>query len=148
MIILEKFSYETNGYNRDEVNKFINDVIVQTENIVSRCRKQRDEIESLKNELEHYRNLEKSLNMAILKAEETGDNIKRMARNEAEMIIGDAKGNASRIVNESLLRAEKIENRADILERNLKIFKRKLRIIVEQQMAVVDEIEVLELDPK
>lgn len=148
MIILEKFSYETNGYNRDEVNKFINDVIVQTENIVSRCRKQRDEIESLKKELEHYRNLEKSLNMAILKAEETGDNIKRMARNEAEMIIGEAKGNASRIVNESLLRAEKIENRADILERNLKIFKRKLRIIVEQQMAVVDEIEVLELDPK
>ena len=148
MIILEKFSYETNGYNRDEVNKFINDVIVQTENIVSRCKKQRDEIESLKKELEHYRNIEKSLNMAILKAEETGDNIKRMARNEAEMIIGDAKGNASRIVNESLLRAEKIENRADILERNLKIFKRKLRIIVEQQMAVVDEIEVLELDPK
>lgn len=145
---MEKFSYETNGYNRDEVNKFINDVIVQTENIVSRCRKQRDEIESLKKELEHYRNLEKSLNMAILKAEETGDNIKRMARNEAEMIIGDAKGNASRIVNESLLRAEKIENRADILERNLKIFKRKLRIIVEQQMAVVDELEVLELDPK
>ena len=73
---MEKFSYETNGYNRDEVNKFINDVIVQTENIVSRCRKQRDEIESLKKELEHYRNLEKSLNMAILKAEETGDNIK------------------------------------------------------------------------
>lgn len=145
---MEKFSYETNGYNRDEVNKFINDVIVQTENIVSRCKKQRDEIESLKKELEHYRNLEKSLNMAILKAEETGDNIKRMARDEAEMIIGDAKGNASRIVNESLLRAEKIENRADVLERNLKIFKRKLRIIVEQQMAVVDEIEVLELDPK
>ncbi len=145
---MEKFSYETNGYNRDEVNKFINDVIVQTENIVSRCKKQRDEIESLKKELEHYKNLEKSLNMAILKAEETGDNIKRMARDEAEMIIGDAKGNASRIVNESLLRAEKIENRADILERNLKIFKRKLRIIVEQQMAVVDEIEVLELDPK
>lgn len=140
---MEKFSYETNGYNRDEVNKFINDVIVQTENIVSRCKKQRDEIESLKKELEHYKNLEKSLNMAILKAEETGDNIKRMARDEAEMIIGDAKGNASRIVNEALLRAEKIENRADILERNLKIFKRKLRIIVEQQMAVVDEIEVL-----
>ena len=145
---MEKFSYETNGYNRDEVNKFINDVIVQTENIVSRCKRQRDEIESLKKELEHYKNLERSLNMAILKAEATGDNIKRMARDEAEMIIGDAKGNASRIVNESLLRAEKIENRADILERNLKIFKRKLRIIVEQQMAVVDEIEVLELDPK
>ena len=145
---MEKFSYETNGYNREEVNRFISDVIVQTESIVSRCKKQNEEIESLKRELEHYKNLEKTLNMAILKAEETGDNIKRMARTEAEMIIGDAKGNASRIVNESLLRAEKIENKADILEKNLKIFKRKLKIIMEQQMAVVEEIEVLELDPK
>lgn len=142
---MEKFSYETNGYNREEVNRFISDVIVQTESIVSRCRKQNEEIESLKRELEHYKNLEKTLNMAILKAEETGDNIKKMARTEAEMIIGDAKGNASRIVNESLLRAEKIKNKADILERNLKIFKRKLKIIMEQQMAVVEEIEVLEL---
>ena len=30
-------------------------------------------------------------------------------------------------------------------EKNFKIFKRKLRIIVEQQMAVVDEIETLDL---
>ena len=85
---------------------------------------------------------------SILKAEETGDNIKRMAREEAELVISDAKSNASRIVNESLLRAEKIENKADLLEKNMKIFKRKLKIIMEQQMAVVEEIEVLELDPK
>lgn len=86
--------------------------------------------------------------MAIIKAEETGDNIKKMAREESQMIIGDAKNNASRIVNEALLRAEKIEQRADLLENNMKIFKRKLKLIMEQQMAVVEEIEVLELDPK
>ena len=106
------------------------------------------EIESLKRELEHYKNLESTLKNSILKAEETGDNIKRMAREEAELVISDAKSNASRIVNESLLRAEKIENKADLLEKNMKIFKRKLKIIMEQQMAVVEEIEVLELDPK
>ena len=64
------------------------------------------------------------------------------------MVISDAKSNASRIVNESLLKAERIENRAELLEKNMKIFKRKLKIIMEQQMAVVEEIEVLELDPK
>ena len=85
---------------------------------------------------------------AILKAEETGDNIKRMAREEHEMIVRDAKNNASRIVNEALLKAEKIENHAENLEKNMKIFKRKLKVIMEQQMAVVDEIELLELDPK
>lgn len=145
---MEKFSYEANGYNRSEVNKFISDVIKQTEGIIKKCREQSVEIEKLKKELTHYKSLEDTLKTAIMKAEETGDNIKRMAREEHELIVKDAKNNASRIVNEALLRAEKIENQADTLERNMKIFKRKLKVIMEQQMAVVEEIEVLELDPK
>ena len=62
------------------------------------------------------------------------------------MIINDAKHNASRIVNEALLRAEKIENQSDLLERNMRIFKKKLKAIMAQQQAVVDEIEILELE--
>ena len=145
---MEKFSYEANGYNRSEVNQLIRDFITQTEGIITRCRKQSDEIAQLKAELKHYQELENTLKDAIIKAEDTSDNIKRLAREESEMIITDAKHNASRIVNEALLRAEKIENHADLLEKNMKIFKRKLKIIMEQQMAVVEEIEVLELDPK
>ncbi len=144
---MEKFSYEANGYNRGEVNQFISDVISQTEGIITKCRAQGAEIDKLKAELEHYKNLENTLKVAIIKAEETGDNIKRMAREESEMIVTDAKHNASRIVNEALLKAEKIENNAEVLEKNMKIFKRKLKLIMEQQMAVVEEIEVLELDP-
>ena len=143
---MEKFSYEANGYNRSEVNQFVGDVIRETEGIITRVKKQNAEIEDLKKELEHYRNLEDTLKSAIMKAEETGDNIKRMAREESEMIITDAKHNASRIVNEALLKAEKIENNTELLERNMRIFKRKLKSIVEQQLAVVEEIEVLELE--
>ena len=143
---MEKFSYEANGYNRTEVNQFVGEVIKETEAIITRVKKQNTEIEELKKELLHYKNMEKNLNNAIIKAEETSDNIKRMAREESEMIITDAKHNASRIVNEALLKADKIENHAEILEKNMRIFKKKLRLIVEQQMAVVEEIEVLELD--
>lgn len=145
---MEKFSYETNGYNRQEVNQFVSDVIAQTEGIIKKCKAQGEALEKLKAEIEHYQRMEATLQTAILKAEETGDNIKRMAREEREMIVRDAKNNASRIVNEALLKAEKIENHAENLEKNMKIFKRKLKVIMEQQMAVVDEIELLELDPK
>lgn len=143
---MEKFSYEANGYNRSEVNRFVNEVIKETEGIIARVKKQNTELEALKKELQHYREIENNLKSAILRSEETGDNIKRMAREEAEMIITDAKHNASRIVNEALLKAEKIQNDKELLERNMRIFKRKLKAIVEQQMAVVDEIEVLELE--
>lgn len=143
---MEKFSYEANGYNRSEVNKFVDEVITQTEGIISKCKWQKKEIESLRQELERYRNMEVSMKDAIIRAEEAGDNIKKMAREESNMIIVDAKHNASRIVNEALLRAEKIEVKAENIENNMKIFKRKLKLIMEQQMAVVEEIEVLKLD--
>ena len=145
---MEKFSYEANGYNRNEVNQFVSDVIRETEGIITRVRKQNTEIEELKKELQHYREQENNLKSAIMKAEETGDNIKKMAREESNMIVNDAKHNASRIVNEALLRAEKIELQADTLERNVRIFKKKLKAIMEQQMAVVEEIEILELEDK
>ena len=59
---MEKFSYEANGYNRNEVNQFIGDVITQTEGIITRCKNQTMEIERLKAELEHYKTLEDTLN--------------------------------------------------------------------------------------
>lgn len=145
---MEKFSYEANGYSRREVNQFISDVIEQTEGIITKCKAQSTEIEKMRAELEHYKTLEDTLKVAIIKAEETGDNIKRVAREESEIIVTDAKHNASRIVNEALLKAEKIEQKANMMENNMRIFKRKLKLIMEQQMAVVEEIEVLELDPR
>ena len=145
---MEKFSYEANGYNRNEVNQFVSDVIRETEGIITRVRKQNTEIEELKKELQHYKEQEANLKDALLKAEETSDNIKKMAREEREMIVTDAKHNASRIVNEALLKAERIELQADTLERNMRIFKKKLRSIMDQQMAVVEEIELLELEDK
>jgi len=147
---MEKFSYEANGYNRNEVNRFVSDVIRETEGIITRVRKQNTEIEELKKELQHYREIEANLKNAIVQAktDNESDNIKKMAREERDMIVRDAKSNASRIVNEALLRAEKIELKADTLERNMRIFKKKLKSILEQQQAIVDEIEILELEDK
>ena len=52
---MDKFNYEANGYNRKEVNKFIDDVIVHTENIIKRVKTQQQEIDSLKQEINRYR---------------------------------------------------------------------------------------------
>ena len=145
---MDKFNYEANGYNRAEVNKFVTDVIKETEGIIKKCKDQKKEIADLKEKLSHYEDLENTLKQSLINAEKTADNVKRLAREEADIIVSDAKHNASRIVGESLLKARKIEQEADTLEKNVKIFKRKLKIIVEQQMAVVEEIETLDLEDK
>ena len=141
-----RFSIEENGYNKAEVNKLIDDVIVQTEGIIERVKKQSKEIKELKEELEKYKRMEDTLKSSMYKAEVASNNIKKQAIDEGKMIVEDAKRNASRIVNDALIRSEKIELKADTLERNVRICKRKLKLIVEQQLAVVDEIEELDLE--
>ena len=143
---MDKFHYETNGYNKEEVNDFIKRVIKETEGIVNKCEEQKNEIKVLEEQLNTYRRIEVTLKQSLINAEKTSDDFKKVANERASIIISDAKNDASRIINDALLRAEKIDQQADILERNIKIFKRKLKIIVEQQLAVVEEIEVLDLE--
>ena len=145
---MDKFSLETNGYNREEVNLFISDVIKETERIINRIKKQNLEIDQLKKELEHYKKMESTLNNAINYYEETSKNLKDLAEEESNIIIEKAKNNASRIVNEALTRAEQIEKNSELLEKNIQVFKKKLKLIIEQQLKVADEIELLELEDK
>ena len=91
--------------------------------------------------LAQYERMEGTLNRAIVMAQKTSDQIKSSAHKESEIILEDAKRNASRIVNESLLKAEKTEMEADMLKRNINIFKRKLRGLIEAQLEMVDDIE-------
>ncbi len=143
---MDKFSYEENGYNREEVNQFVVDVIKQTESIVGKCKDQQKEIERLKSELDHYQKIEEQMKKSLMQSEKAGERIKEMAREQAEIIVTDAKRNASSIINEALLEADKIEIRNAVLEKNLKVFKKKLNLIIEQQKEVVKEIDTLEIE--
>ena len=149
---MEKFNYEPNGYNRKEVNKFVSDVIDQTSGIVNKyieqketIKNQQKDIVNLKLELDRYKTLESNLKDQILRSERNAEQIKIHAKEEANMIIMDAKSSASRIVNEALIKAEEVEMKTRIAARNLKIFKQKLKIVVEQQKAIVDEIDDIEI---
>ena len=142
---MDKFTIAEKGYSVPEVNKFIDSVITQTESMLDKMKRQQKEIEMLKKQLENYQRVEKELKSALFKAEQSSNDIKKAAYDEKNVIIEEARRNASRIVNEALLRAEKIELRTDTLERNMRIFKKKLKLVVEQQLSVIDEIEELEL---
>ena len=143
---MDKFTIEGNGYSVSEVNKFVDDVIKQTESNLDKLKKSHEELEKARQELYHYREIESNLNDALYKAEQSSNEIKKSALAKRDVIISDARKNASRIVNDALIRAEKAELKADTLERNVRLFKKKLKLIVEQQLAVVEEIEDLHMD--
>jgi cell division initiation protein len=142
---MEKFSTQLGGYKKDEVNKFVDDCVKQVEAMLSELKQKDAEIESLKKDLERYKNMENTFNKAILVAEDASNQIKRVARDESDRIIDDAKKNASRIVNDALMQAEKTQYETATLRRNIVTFKRRLRTIVESQLDLVDDIDHLDI---
>ena len=137
---MRKFSTSISGYNKIEVNNFVNEVTGEYESMLAKLKKQDEEIENLKKELVKYQNMENTLNRALVVAEDASNQIKRVARDEAKGVIEDAKRNASRIVNDALLKADKIEQDAETLKRRVVIFKRRLKSVVDEQMEFIDSI--------
>jgi len=143
---MKKFGKEFNGYNKNEVNAFLDDTIGQIKRLLVKLENEQLEINSLQNQIIHYQDIERSLKLALNSVEESGENIRRTARNEAKGIIDEANRNANRIVNDALIRSERIEVKTENARRNLRLFKNHLRRIVEQQLEVVEEIEILEVE--
>lgn len=143
---MEKFSTSFSGYKKEEVNKFIDDIIKEVENMINNMKSKDLEIEKLKSELEHYKNLESTFNRALLLAEDSGQQIRNTARNESQHIIEDARRNADRIINNALVQADNTKRDAERLKRNIITFKRRLRDILETQMNLVDDIDRLDIN--
>lgn len=143
---MEKFNSSFRGYNIKEVNKFVDEMTREYTSMLDKLKKKDEEIQSLNLELKKYKDMENSIGRASIASSETNSQITQMARNEAKMIIDDAKRNASRIVNDALLDAERTEMRAEQLRRNMVVFKRRLRAIVQTGMQTVEDIDELKLD--
>ena len=140
---MRKFNNSFPGYNKNEVNSFVKNVTTEYESMLNNLKMRDKEIESLKQELEHFKNIESTLNRAILIAEESSQNIKRTAFDESKVIIEDAKRNASRIINNALIKAERVEMEANNLKRQVAQYKRRYKNILEEQL---EQIERFDLD--
>ena len=136
-----KFRTNIYGYNKDDVVKFVNKVAEEYENIYQKLRTATLEAESLRKEIENYQNLEKTLNDTLLLAQETSANAQKAAFAQSKLIIEDAKNNASKIVNNSLVKAQNIEHEAEELQRKVISYKKRFIALVESQVDEIDKFD-------
>ncbi|MBE6161539.1 MAG: DivIVA domain-containing protein [Firmicutes bacterium] len=137
---MKKFGTSLYGYNKEDVNNFVAEVIKEYESMLNNLKSANEENKKLINEIEHYKDMQGSFNKAILVAQDASTQIKKMAKDEYKTIVEDAKKNASRIVNDALLRAEKIERDSEELRRKTIILKRRLRQEIEASLESIEDI--------
>lgn len=143
---MNKFSKSINGYNVEQVNNFVDDVVKNVDEMIHKMKEKDLQIDRLTKELEHYKNMDATLNRAVTIAEEAASKYKENSLNESDLIVTEAKKNANRIINDALLKAERIEEDTQRMRRNLITYKRRIRSLIEQQAEIVDDLDKVDIN--
>ena len=97
----KKFSKQMmNGYNVEEVDEFLDDITADYEKAYKQSTELKARVDELERDLLHYKTIEDTLQNTLVMAQATADDVKEVARQQAEQIIKDAEGNARKAVDE------------------------------------------------
>lgn len=134
----KEFNRGLRGYNVDEVNSFLNQVIKDYERLIQEKSGLEKDVESLNAKVSHYVNLETTLNQSIVVAQETAEELKTNARKEAKLIIQEAEKNADRIINDALNESRAVVTEMEDIKKQANVFRARLTMLIQTQLEMVN----------
>ncbi|TWT04707.1 MULTISPECIES: DivIVA domain-containing protein [unclassified Planomicrobium] len=134
----KEFGRGFRGYQEDEVNEFLDQIIKDYELLLKEKRELEERLKQTDERVGHFTTIETTLQKSILVAQEAAEEVRRNAQKEAKLIVREAEKNADRIVNESLTKARRIAMEIEELKKQSKVFRNRFKMIVEAQLDLID----------
>lgn len=129
-----------NGYSVDEVDDFLDDLTVEYEKMFKENAEYKNEIVKLKEDMEHYKAIESTLQNTLVMAQTTAEDVKNVANKQAEQIIAEAKLNAEKEVdyleNEISLKRKELDD----VQKQFDVYKAKMESLLISQLELLKEI--------
>jgi len=107
------FEKNFRGYDKDEVNAFLQTLSQEWERTVEENKEMRYKLEASQREVEKLREVESSLYKTLKTAEDTGANMIEQAQKTAELKLKEANLESEKITSEAKARAKKIVDQAE-----------------------------------
>ena len=137
----KKFSKQMmNGYSVEEVDDFLDELGVDYAKKYKEVNELNTKIEELNSSLTHYKTIENTLQNTLLMAQSTAEEVKNVARQQADQIIKDAKGVAQKEV-DMLEQEFKIKQKSlEDISKQFDIYKAKMESLLISQLELIKEI--------
>lgn len=142
---MKRFHVVENGYDIDEVNRFIDIVIGRLEKLNAENVSYIAQIDKLNKKIHDLSLSDNRLEKTILAVQDAADRIKEVSREEARIIIEEAKNNANSIIHEALVNAERTEQERILLEKNMRVYKERVKSLIETQLRIAEDLDKIEL---
>lgn len=134
----KEFSRSIRGYKETEVDSFLDEIIVYYEKLYKENIELKDKISALNERLEHYKNIEKTLQNTLVVAQNTAEEVSHNARKEAELIIKEAEENARKIIEDAHNEVVKIQKKYEEIKKELLVFRTRFKTLLNSQLETID----------
>lgn len=137
-IAQQGFERRFRGYDRDQVEEFLEVLGREWDHLVAELRQAWALIEEQREELREYRRREKGLHDALVMAKQAADEIKHQAERDAELKIADAELKAERILSGVENRMATLRDELYDLQQQRIRYESELRHTVESHLKMLD----------
>ena len=135
----KEFARRIRGYDEDEVNEFLDQIIKDYESVIRENKELGNQLIAMQERLDHFSNIEETLSKTIIVAQEAADELKNNAKKEAQLIIKEYEKNADRIINDALGKSRKIALEVEELKKQASIYRTRFRSLVEAQLELLKQ---------
>ncbi len=133
----KEFKKTVRGYDTEEVDEFLDEIIVDFEKMQRELDLLRNQLSTYSENMTSYKERESALNNALITAQQFADNVKAEAELAAQKIISDAKEQAKAIVGSSETKLDTMQKSYDLLTGKFQEIKDNLRHYLEGQLDIL-----------
>lgn len=108
----KSFQTKMRGYEKDEVDDFLDIVVKDYEEVVQKNREMEKSLKHAEEKLEYFDELKDALNQSIVVAQDTADKVKKSANKESEVVVTSAQNKADELVANAEKQADRITQAA------------------------------------
>lgn len=139
----KEFKRSFRGYDIDEVDDFLDQVVEDYEKLYKENGALREKLNSLTEKLEHYTKIEATLQNTLVLAQGAADQAKSNSQKEAELIIKNANDTAHKIIDQAHTEVVKIAGEYEKIKQEFQLFKTKYKNFIQTQLDLVSEIDAV-----
>lgn len=130
------------GYNEQEVDEFLDEVVRDFETLVKENATLKDRLERTEERLSQYVNMEETLKRALISAEEAAAGLRTSAQKEAEMVVREAREQADRLLADAEKGLEDTRRELEKARRDYRSFIARIKAELRAQLETLDSSAV------
>lgn len=138
----KEFSKSMRGYNKEEVDEFLEKLTENYEKIYKENKDLRERIKLLEESIQNYKEIENTLKNTLVLAEQTAEEVKANARKEREIILKQASIEADKIIEDAERNFNKINSKTEELFRQFNLYKTRFKNFLQSQLEYLDCAEL------